>query len=471
MSAPTAGGLGRAAMLATLATVLERLVALGIALYLPRHLPLDDFGRYAFVLAFFSLFQVLPDLGLESVLVTRLAGAGADRLSLAGRGAFVRLVVATTGASVGLLVLALTADDPMLVRAGAVWATGLAVTASNPYRALLRAEHRFGGYLLLVAGQAVVALVGLALVVRTGGGLLAVMCAVAAGPPMGVLIGRIVRGAGAHLRIDGALLRSLVAQAWPLAGSTLAFFGAQQLVLLLLVRLHGAGAMGLFGGAQKLVEAANLLPQALMLSVLPALAAAPDLAVRTARDVARLLAVVLVPVAFGLALFAEPVLVTILGDRLAGAAPVLRVYAMVAVLGASGALVTNLLVVDGRQRILLAMTTASAVVLVVAGALLVPAYGAVGAAMAIVAGTLAGQIGLLALPATRPAATGVLHACLRPIAVGAVAACAATLLTSPIAGALVLAAVYAVGLVASGTVTASDLRRWVGAQSVPNSRR
>jgi PST family polysaccharide transporter len=465
------GGLGRAAIYATLATVLERLVALGIALYLPRHLPLDDFGRYAFVLAFFSLFQVLPDLGLESVLVTRLASAGSDRMSLAGRGAFVRLVVAVTGACAGLLVLALTADDPILLRAGAVWAIGLTVTASNPYRALLRAEHRFAGYLLLVAGQATVALLGLALVLRTGGGLLAVVCAVAAGPPMGVVIGRLVRGAGARLRVDGALLRGLVAQAWPLAGSTLAFFGAQQLVLLLLVRVHGAGAMGLFGGAQKLVEAANLLPQALMLSVLPALAAAPDTAIRTARDVARLLAVVLVPVALGLALFAEPVLVTILGDRLAAAAPVLRVYAVVAVLGASGALVTNLLVVDGRQRILLAMTSVSALVLVVLGVLLVPAYGAIGAAVTIVVGTLAGQLGLLAVPATRPAAAAVLRASLRPLAVGAVAACAATLLTSPVAGALVLAVVYAAGLVLSGTVTGHDVRRWLGAQSVPNSLR
>ena len=53
MSTASAPGLGRAALYATLATALERTVALGIALYLPRHLPLDDFGRYAFVLAFF----------------------------------------------------------------------------------------------------------------------------------------------------------------------------------------------------------------------------------------------------------------------------------------------------------------------------------------------------------------------------------------------------------------------------------
>lgn len=471
MTARPAAGLGRAALYATLATALERTVALGIALYLPRHLPLDDFGRYAFVLAFFSLFQVLPDLGLEAVLVTRLAGANADRAELAGRGAFVRLAVSLVGACAGLLVLAATTDDPLLVQAGAIWSTGLTVNVANPYRVLLRAEQRLGRYLVLVAGQAAFALAGLAVVLRANGGVLAVMCAVAAAAPVGVVVGRLLCGAGARLRFDTPLLRDLTAEAWPLAGSTLVFFGAQQLVLLLLVRLHSAAAMGLFAGAQKLIEAANLLPQALMLSVLPALAAEPDRAIRTARDVARLLAVVLVPVALALALFPELVLVTIFGDRLAGAAEVLRVYAVVIVLGASGAVLTNLLVVGGQQRVLLALTAASALVVVTLGALAVPAYGAVGAAAAIAVGTATGQIGLLVPPSTRRQAAAVLVAVLRPLALGGVAAAIARASSDGITEVALLLAVYAAGLVASGTVTRTDVGRWVGAQDVANSRR
>src|SRR2546428_10461147 len=68
--------------------------------------------------------------------------------------------------------------------------------------------------------------------------------------------------------------RALIAEAWPLAASTLAVMGAQQVLQLLLLRLHGAPEVGLLGGARKLTEAIGLLPQALMLSVLPALSLA-----------------------------------------------------------------------------------------------------------------------------------------------------------------------------------------------------
>jgi O-antigen/teichoic acid export membrane protein len=467
----TAPGLGRAALYATAATALERTVALGIALYLPRHLPLDDFGRYAFVLAFFSLFQVLPDLGLEAVLVTRLAGASEDHAELAGRGAVVRLVVSLVGASLGLLVLALTADDPILLRAGAIWSSGLIVNVGSPYRVLLRAEQRLGRYLVLVAGQAAVALGGLALVLRANGGILPVMLAVAAAAPVGVLLGRVLCGAGARMRLDRTLLRELTTEAWPLAGSTLLFFGAQQLVLLLLVRMHSAAAMGLFAGAQKLTEAANLLPQALMLSVLPALAAEPERATRTARDVARLLAVLLVPVALVFALFPELVLVTILGNRLAEAAPVLRTYSGVVVLAASGAVMTNLLVVRGQQRLLLVMTATSALFVVGLGALAVPSEGAIGAAAAIVVGTATGQLGLLVASATRRQAAAVLLAVLRPLLLGVAAAALARFAAEGIAELAILLVAYVAGLVVSRTVTSADVSRWAGAQEPVNSRR
>ena len=40
-------GLAGGAALGLLAVALEKVTALGIALYLPRHLGLDDYGRYA----------------------------------------------------------------------------------------------------------------------------------------------------------------------------------------------------------------------------------------------------------------------------------------------------------------------------------------------------------------------------------------------------------------------------------------
>src|SRR5438552_254 len=347
-------GLGGRAVHGILALGLEKTVALGIALYLPRHLGLADYGRYVFLVSYLGFFQALPDGALEAVLVARLARAAAgDGGALAGRGA---------------------------------------------------------------RGRPAVPLVG--------------------GPA----------GPG------------------PLAASTLAVVGAQQILQLLLLRLHGASEVGLLGGARKLTEAIGLLPQALMLSVLPALALAavtPAGAAGAAREAARGLVIVLLPPAAALALWAEPVLVRFFGPSFAAAAPVLRVLAPAALLGATGAVLMNLLVAVGRQRPLPRVTAGAGAGMIALGAALVPAYGALGAAAAFLAASLAGQVALLALPATRPEAAPVLAAVVPPLGLGAAAVGAAVALGAsvPVGAALLLVA-YPAALCLTGTVTRADLARW-----------
>ena len=459
------GGLGRGAAYALVATGLERAVALGIALYLPRHLALADYGRYAFVLSYLNFFQALPDVGLEAVLVVRLAGAGAEAAAVAGRGALVRLLTSLAGASTGIALLALVGSDGMVVRAAAVWAAALLATAATPYRALLRARLAMGRYLALMAAQGGVALALLALVVRARGGLLEVMAAVGAANLSGLALGRLLGGPGARLRLDAGLGRALVAAAWPLVGSTLALVAAQQVLQIVLMREHGAGEMGLLGGAQKLTDAVNLLPSALMVSVLPALAAAsarsPDVAVRAARDAARLLALVLAPVAGALVIWPEPVLATVFGSPFAAAAPALRVLAMMTLLVATATVLMNVLLAAGRQRALFAATAGSALLMAGAGPVLVRAYGATGTAMAMASAMLVGQAALAVSPATRPHVAAVLGAVIRPTAVGA--ACAmlvAELRAGPALGFTLLAVLYPLGLYATATVTRADLARW-----------
>src|SRR5438034_8980846 len=136
-------GLGGRAVHGILALGLEKTVALGIALYLPRHLGLADYGRYVFLVSYLGFFQALPDGALEAVLVARLARAAAgDVGALAGRGARVRLAVSLVGGAAGLVLLALTVRDAELLSGGAGGAAGPLARAAPPYRARPRARPR-----------------------------------------------------------------------------------------------------------------------------------------------------------------------------------------------------------------------------------------------------------------------------------------------------------------------------------------
>lgn len=458
-------GLGGRAVHGVLALGLEKMVALGIALYLPRHLGLADYGRYVFLLSYLGFFQALPDAALEAVLVARLARAAAgDVRALAGRGARIRLAVALGGGVAGLVLLALAVHDAELLWGGAVGAAGLVASAATPYRALLRARLRMGGYVGLLAAQGAIAVGLLAAVVTAGGGLVAVLAVVGAAAAAGLGLGRLLVGRGARLAPDPALRRALFAEAWPLAASTLALVGAQQVLQLLLLRLHGAPEVGLLGGARKLVEAIGLLPQALMLSVLPALsilATTPAGAAGAAREAARGLVIALLPPAAALVLWAEPVLVRFFGPSFAAAAPVLRVLAPTVLLGATGLVLTNLLVAVGRQRTLVRVAAGAGAGMIALGAALVPPYGALGAAAALLASSLAGQVALLALRATREEAAPVLAGAVPPFALGAAAVAVAAALGASVAvGAVLLLVAYPAALCLTGTVTRADLARW-----------
>jgi len=102
---PVEPGLAGGAALGLLAVALEKVTALGIALYLPRHLGLEDYGRYALLVSYLGLFQALPDASLEAVLVTQLARAEGSTV-LAGKGTVVRIGVSIVGAAAALASLA-----------------------------------------------------------------------------------------------------------------------------------------------------------------------------------------------------------------------------------------------------------------------------------------------------------------------------------------------------------------------------
>jgi O-antigen/teichoic acid export membrane protein len=301
--------------------------------------------------------------------------------------------------------------------------------------------------------------------VRAGGGLAGVLATGAIGGAAAVATGRLLATTRARYRIDRGVAEELMRAAIPLAATTLVLVGAQQVVQVLLLRAHGADAVGLVGGAQRLVDAVNLLPQAVVVGLLPALAQATGnvATTRTAREAARALALILAPIVTALAIWPAPAVTTLLGASFAPAAPVLRILTGVALLAASGQVLTALLVAETRERLLLSATIVSALATIVLGAILVPPLGARGAAAAAAIGMLAGQLTLVVLPDTRAAALGVLGAMARPLALAAGAGWLAVALGwgMPL-GLLLLVVVYGMAVIVTRTVTWADLVRWTG---------
>ena len=203
-------------------------------------------------------------------------------------------------------------------------------------------------------------------------------------------------------------------------GATMALVVVLHYANNLTVRAYlGAAELGIFLAAFRLFELASTIPSILSGAFFPRLARSvaqtPDRAAREAQLFAR---VHMVPAFLGAALMlAEaPVIIDIIyGARYAQAVPMLRVMSVAVVFNYAICGYTNCLISFGKDRVMLGVVSASAIVAVAGGLWAVPRFGALGAAGVVAAIDLAGW--LVSLPAYRRA-IGTLQfaAWLRPLA-------------------------------------------------------
>lgn len=336
-----------------------RSVAFVVTLWLARSLGEASFGLYSYALAAGFVIAQIADLGIK-VLITREVAVG-DRqattlvrdglclktfLSLPAMGMIVALA-ATHTRMVGLVVVAL--GSAMIL-----------VTFVDYGAYVFRGRGRIwedvgltSGYVLLSAMA-----VGGALILH--GGLIAVSLAtaVAAAVSVAIALWRMTSAGWLKRPLRSGTSRMKASLLWaaaPLGLATFASIAYTRLAFLLLEGMSGEVAVAHFSVAQRVMEAAQLLPSAAMTAVYPAYAAlwrrpgkeATRLAVRAGA----ILAVAGLSTAVVLHLMAPWLIRVLFGEAYREGGPVLSVLAFAIPLMFVNALLLHLLIARGRQSV------------------------------------------------------------------------------------------------------------------------
>jgi O-antigen/teichoic acid export membrane protein len=185
----------------------------------------------------------------------------------------------------------------------------------------------------------------------------------------------------------GTEARRLMKEALPLglvSAMTLLYLRAD---LFIVAAVAGTSEAGFFQSAFRLFEAAFVVSGGVAAGTFPLLAA--RFGERgfdgLARFVLGLLALLSAPIAFGFAVAAGPILTVVYGEGFEEAARPLSLLGIALVAVFANALTTHLLVASGRSRRLVLSIAVRLVVGIVLDLLLVPRWGASGAAFAVVA--------------------------------------------------------------------------------------
>lgn len=360
--------------------------------FLFRYLGVGRFGQYAVVAALLGIVAALTEAGLSAVGSRDLAvlRTQAERDALLENLLALRLILTTLGIAVAALFAVAIGYEHVIVAGTLLAGIGVVllntqVTMSLPLRVALRMVPVTT---VEVLNQAVTCLL-VGLLVAAGAPLLAffgvqiVVGAVAVG-----VTAAFVGAAALRLRLDRAVVVPLIRETLPLAAAVAMNVVYLRMLVIFVSLLSTETQTGLFATSFRVFEMLVGLPTLVLSIALPLLAVAgvgdrPRFRYGMQRLVEIALVVSLFEVVVVVAV-AEPALVLLGGSQFEGAAKILQIQAFALVGVFLGQALTLGLVALRRQRAVAAANAVALCVVVVLGAVLVPAYGAEGGAVAAV---------------------------------------------------------------------------------------
>lgn len=365
------------------AEIVVRSSSIIATLWLTRSLGVAAFGSFLLSLSTGLLIAELCDLGLNAIVVPLVVRSPRNLRTL-----MVMKAAATLGAAaLGLLLMPFASrlagiGAPVLFLCtihflGASWIdmTGSALRALGR-----RIEEAM---LLFVFRFTLVGLViGSPFGVSVEGASRAYALAIA---PAALLGAFLLRGVAGVEGSPAASIRAIARQAIPMGVNGYLAILSTRVELFLLQVFHGAQVVGLFGGAVRIVESLLTLPSAIAAGALPSVAR--DV-LRGSRGAAQrtfgMVVWIGVPAAFGLALCA-PAILSVLGPGFAEASSSLRILALALLLCFANAVLFHVLIAAGDTASIPRLTGLRVAAASLAGLVLIPQLGAVGASISFTA--------------------------------------------------------------------------------------
>jgi PST family polysaccharide transporter len=373
--------------------IVRWLVGLSVAALVARHLGPADYGRLNLALAFSALFVPLAGAGIETLLTRDIVRSPAQASEMIATVLFVRLAAGLAsfllmmGALLGSSGMGM-ADLPTAMVV--ILSSGLILQAGDVFDLWFQSQVKarpsvlarslsflvFSGVrLILVANEAPVAafawaLAGEAALTAAGLGLLYATTGGSPGP------WRFVRERA----------RRLIAEAWPNLVSALAIAVYTRADRLVLGHHANEETLGLYGAAATLAEVWYILPTALVATMNPALTREhggdPARFWERLRQVVQGLALVGWILVAVLGLAAGPLITALFGAKFAGATSLLPIMMISTLFAFIGVGVSPWYHNEGAMRLALRRHLLGAAVGVALNLILVPLWGAPGAAWA-----------------------------------------------------------------------------------------
>lgn len=373
-------------------TVLKVTSTVVLSLFLVRlitgYLGQEGFGKYATVLAFFSFFSAIGDLGLGSVTAREIAKEGSDERKILGNVASLRLISSALLIMVAPMIV-LFFDYPLEVKWGIIVVAGASLFSS--FSLLMNgifqkriimdrvAMAEFIGKLIqvsLIAG-----------IVKYNLGffpiVLSVLVALAFNTTLVYMISR--KYIRFSLRFDPLFWKSFLKESLPMGATAAITFAYFKTDTILLSLMQSNADVGIYNVAYKIIENLIFFPAMLAGLVLPLLSrffiSDKKKFTEIANKTFKVFVLVVLPIVLGTVFLADDIVRIISGTAFAASAPVLRILSLSLTFIFFGHYFNMILVVGHAQKKLMQALLFVAVFNITLNLILVSHYSYFGAAV------------------------------------------------------------------------------------------
>jgi O-antigen/teichoic acid export membrane protein len=370
------------------------LVFFATIVLIARYLGTEDFGQFAFIMAFVGIFQLVADMGVRNIVIRDIALDKANFRRYLGV-ARTLLWLCSLLSLLGIVGLANLLSLSEAVRQS-TYIAGLAVIFifhGLGYSAVLRAFEEMEWDILGFVLHKVVFIALIWGVTQTAWGLRGVFAAMLlanAGQWLyfWCLVG--VRHGRAKLVLDLPAVRTLFVEAFPLGIAEILKRLTRHIDKLLLAALGTPVALGLFSAAYKFLEAMVPFTVNLTLPLFPVFSRlaqeTPQRFFKAYEQSLKFLYVMGTPLAVVLCVLAERIVVLCFGEAYREAASTLRILALTVILVLPTSMYGYVFTALGQQRVYMGCVTVALVINAGLALLLIPLYGHLGAALGVFAG-------------------------------------------------------------------------------------
>jgi len=373
--------------------ILRMGVGLLVGVWVARYLGPEQFGLFNFASAFVGMFGAIAGLGLQGIVVRDLVREPSSKAEILGSAAALQLV---SGFVAYGLILAtifwLRPEDALAKTIVAILGSVMLFKASEVAVCWFESQvlSKFivwvqnGTFLVFASIKVLLIMQGAPLVtfawVTVAEGLVVALLMLAM---LGVL------GLGARqLRVKFARAKLLLADSWPLFLSGVAVMIYMRIDQIMLGQMVGDEAVGIYSAAVRISEVWYFVPAVIVASVFPAILESKK---RNKKQYYRrlqclydLVVWISISIALPMTFLSAPIVALLFGDTYIAAGAVLAVHIWASIFVFLGVASGQWFLAENRQVLSLQRTVLGSIVNVILNIVLIPGYGALGAAWATV---------------------------------------------------------------------------------------